>query len=229
MSKEAMKLALEHAKRDERHMNHAETRYWCRMYRDIAEKAIQALAEQPAQQEPMAWKVVPVKPTDEMLKTMDECSKEGYDERLYAGHAASVYMAAVDAAPEQPQQEPVRVPVMDNTYNYAKSLAEAIFKQHFSSDEHYACGRIVWGVNDTVIGILTQIDNMVADMVRKPAQCKPLTDVIKAAQGVLEWTEIAHRPPKRDRLEAGRMAMVRLHALADLHDALTAHSIKEQP
>ena len=50
MSKEAMKLALEHAKRDERHMNHAETRYWCRMYRDIAEKAIEALAEQPAQQ-----------------------------------------------------------------------------------------------------------------------------------------------------------------------------------
>ena len=44
MSKEAMKLALEHAKRDERHLNHAETRYWCRMYRDIAEKAVEALA-----------------------------------------------------------------------------------------------------------------------------------------------------------------------------------------
>ena len=91
MSKEAMKLALEHAKRDERHLNHAETRYWCRMYRDIAEKAVEALAkpdfwegyvpepvkpaqckypkcsypctdlpdcrdaEQPAQQEPVAW------------------------------------------------------------------------------------------------------------------------------------------------------------------------------
>ena len=61
-------------------------------------------------------------------------------------------------------------PAQDNTYNYAKSLAEAIFKQHFASDEHYASGRIVWGVNDTVIGILTQIDNMVADMVRRPAQ-----------------------------------------------------------
>jgi hypothetical protein len=45
MSKEAMKLALEHAKRDERHLNHAETRYWCRMYRDIAEKAVEALAK----------------------------------------------------------------------------------------------------------------------------------------------------------------------------------------
>lgn len=50
-------------------------------------------------QEPMVWKLVPIKPTNEMLKAMDECSKEGYDERLYAGHAASVYMAAVDAAP----------------------------------------------------------------------------------------------------------------------------------
>ncbi len=56
-------------------------------------------------QDPMAWKLVPIKPTDEMLKAMDECSKEGYDERLYAGHAASVYMAAVDAAPIPPAEQ----------------------------------------------------------------------------------------------------------------------------
>jgi len=61
-----------------------------------------------------------------------------------------------------------------------------------------------------------------------PAQRKPLTDVIKAAQGVLEWTEIAHRPPIPDRLENGRMVRVRLHALAYLHDALAAHGIKEE-
>ena len=65
---------------------------------------------------------------------------------------------------------PMEQPAQDNTYNYAKNLAEAMFKRHFASDEHYASGRIVWGVNDTVIGILTQIDNMVADMVRRPAQ-----------------------------------------------------------
>lgn len=71
-------------------------------------------------------------------------------------------------------------PAQDNTYGYAKSLAEAIFKQHYASDEHYASGRIVWGVNDTVIGILTQIDNMVADMVRgakQPAQQEPVAVV----------------------------------------------------
>jgi hypothetical protein len=39
-----------------------------------------------------------------MLEAMDECSIEGYDEHLYAGHAASVYMAAIDAAPVLPQQ-----------------------------------------------------------------------------------------------------------------------------
>jgi hypothetical protein len=39
-----------------------------------------------------------------MLKAMDECSTEGYDERLYAGHAASVYMAAWDASDTHPPQ-----------------------------------------------------------------------------------------------------------------------------
>ena len=50
-------------------------------------------------QEPVAWKLMPRDATDAMLKAMDECSTEGYDERLYAGHAASVYMAAWDEAP----------------------------------------------------------------------------------------------------------------------------------
>jgi len=51
--------------------------------------------------------------------------------------------------------------------------------------------------------------------------------LIKSAQGVIESTEIAHRPPMRDQLEVGRMVRVRLHALADLSDALAAHGIKE--
>lgn len=53
-------------------------------------------------------KLMPRDATDAMLKAMDECSTEGYDERLYAGHAASVYMAAWDAYPDiSPQQKPV--------------------------------------------------------------------------------------------------------------------------
>jgi len=65
--------------------------------------AIKAALE--AKDEPASWKLVPIEPTDQMLKAMDECSTEGYDERLYAGHAASVYMAAVDVAPIPPKQE----------------------------------------------------------------------------------------------------------------------------
>lgn len=68
----------------------------------IRAEEIERLKAQP-EQKPVAWKLVPVEPTKEMLKAMDECSKEGYDERLYAGHAASVYMAAVDVAPTPPQ------------------------------------------------------------------------------------------------------------------------------
>ena len=79
----------------------------------LLNEAAQALA-QPAQ-EPVAWKLMPRDATDAMLKAMDECSTEGYDERLYAGHAASVYMAAWDASDTayrpsglaQLEQEPV--------------------------------------------------------------------------------------------------------------------------
>lgn len=53
----------------------------------------------------MGWKLVPIEPTNEMLKAMDECSTEGYDERLPAGIASSVYMAAVEVAPKPPQQK----------------------------------------------------------------------------------------------------------------------------
>lgn len=45
------------------------------------------------------WKLVPRVATPEMLKAMDECSTEGYDERLLEGIASSVYMAAWDASP----------------------------------------------------------------------------------------------------------------------------------
>jgi len=56
------------------------------------------------EQKPVAWKLMPREATREMLEAMDECSTEGYDERLYAGHAASVYMAAWDEAPTPPQR-----------------------------------------------------------------------------------------------------------------------------
>ena len=97
--------------------------------KDTAHRAGGLPMEQ-SEQEPVAWKLVPIKPTEEMLKAMDECSTEGYDERLYAGHAASVYMAAVDVAPTPPQpsvsveQEPVVWMYQD------KSTHEVRFQKH---------------------------------------------------------------------------------------------------
>jgi hypothetical protein len=51
-----------------------------------------------------------------------------------------------------------------------------------------------------------------------------LAPIIKAAEGVLEWTELGYTQPVRDKLEVGRMVRVRLHALADLHEAIRARS-----
>ena len=55
------------------------------------------VAQQSNEQVEPDYKLMPREATREMLEAMDECSMEGYDERLYAGHAASVYMAAWDA------------------------------------------------------------------------------------------------------------------------------------
>lgn len=69
-------------------------------------------------------KLMPREATPEMLKAMDECSTEGYDERLYAGHAASVYMAAWDAAPTTPQRKPLTdEQVHEIAKQYALNLA----------------------------------------------------------------------------------------------------------
>jgi hypothetical protein len=100
--KEALKMALEAV---EEAVDCAKNGYISN-YLDDWENAITAIKAALAQteQEPVAWKLMPRDATDAMLKAMDECSTEGYDERLYAGHAASVYMAAWDASDTHPPQ-----------------------------------------------------------------------------------------------------------------------------
>ena len=96
-----------------RHWDIASCKAYAEQLRDknranTAEHAAEAieylLALAQPEQEPVAWKLMPRDATNAMLKAMDECSTEGYDERLYAGHAASVYMAAWDEAPTPPQR-----------------------------------------------------------------------------------------------------------------------------
>ena len=88
------------------------------------------------EQEPIGWKLMPRDATNAMLKAMDECSTEGYDKRLYAGHAASVYMAAWDEAPTPPQRTWVGLTDKDwnrskHNYDFQKGVdwAEPILKQ----------------------------------------------------------------------------------------------------
>ena len=45
MTKDELKLALNHAIRDERHLSNAETRYWCDQYKLLATQAIEALVQ----------------------------------------------------------------------------------------------------------------------------------------------------------------------------------------
>jgi hypothetical protein len=58
---------------------------------------------------PLTWKLVPVVPTQAMLDEMNLTGREGYDEVMGDGFSASLYGAALIAAPTQPkaEQEPV--------------------------------------------------------------------------------------------------------------------------
>lgn len=54
-------------------------------------------------------------------------------------------------------------------------------------------------------------------------------NLLKASREVLSWTQAADRPPVRDKYECGRMTGVRVHALADLHEAVQAISSTPAP
>jgi hypothetical protein len=74
------------------------------------------------------------------------------------------------------EDRPIAQPAKDNTYGYAKSLAESLFKKHYAHQEPYASGSVVWEVSDTIIGVLTQIDNMVCTLVHQKAQPAPVQE-----------------------------------------------------
>lgn len=55
-----------------------------------------------------------------------------------------------------------------------------------------------------------------------PAEQPVNARLLEAAKGVISWTNAGDRPPVRDEIETGRMTGVRVHALADLFDAIVA-------
>lgn len=60
---------------------------------------------------------------------------------------------------------------------------------------------------------------------REDDQEQAAAGLLSSAQAVLEWTEVKHRPPVREEFPTGAMALVRVDALADLHDAI--HGVQE--
>ena len=52
----------------------------------------------------------------------------------------------------------------------ASGLANSMFKKHFSHERHYASDEVVWGLCDSVRGVISQIDNMASGLVRPEAQ-----------------------------------------------------------
>ena len=105
----------------------------------IARDAVKEALAQP-EQEPVAWKLMPREATREMLEAMDECSTEGYDERLYAGHAASVYMAAWDA--QQPQPERYITDAMKVRQAVAQALLDDVYAEELEQPEAKQSGTI---------------------------------------------------------------------------------------
>jgi len=92
------------------------------------------------------------------------------------------------------QQLAAAQPAQDNTYGYAKSLAESLFKKHYAHEEPYASGSVVWEVSDTTIGVLTQIDNMVCTLVHQPAPVQEPVATLFGSLPVYDTTPPAAQP-----------------------------------
>jgi hypothetical protein len=74
-------------------------------------------------------------------------------------------------------------------YREAASLAQWLFKKHFAHEEHYASGRVVWGLCDTTAGVISQIDNMVCKLVREQEQGEPVAWLYHDAGSLEEMLE----------------------------------------
>ncbi len=70
-------------------------------------------------------------------------------------------------------------------YREAARLAQWLFKKHYAHEEHYAYGRVVWGLCDTTAGVITQIDNMVCQLVKAEKQ-EPVEYIRDMIEGLYE-------------------------------------------
>ena len=189
----------------------------------IAARALGPIKEALAQpeQEPVAWKLVPIEPTRKMLEAMDECSMEGYDEHLYAGHAASVYMAAVDVAPTPPQPEKPDQDEVDIRSRLYQRIHELETQLAQPEQEPVEWG-VDWGKDGNSVSIIKRladgsIEVLGWEYAPHPPQRKPLSDEQIAEM----WLEILGSTPPSGIHEDGLQPWRFTRAIE------AAHGIKE--
>ena len=72
----------------------------------------------------------------------------------------------------------------------ASNLAQSIFMRHYSDDEHYANGSVVWELCGDLRGVLSQISNMVSGLMRTPQSQADARDARKS--GCAESNRYCH-------------------------------------
>lgn len=86
------------------------------------------------------------------------------------------------------------------------------------------------GIETNPVPNTVEFARAIEQAVLQSPEIQRLRVIEKAAQGVLDWTDARHRPPVSEALPVGGTAGVRVHALADLHDALHPDSpAKREP
>lgn len=104
-----------------------------------------------ADQEPVAW----------LIDWPDEPDLGHYLAESPAEIGRSRALVFRDAAPVAAQAQPYAL-------RYAQELAKAIFQHYYAGDEAYASGSVKWVVGDDLICVLTQIDNMISELMCQP-------------------------------------------------------------
>jgi hypothetical protein len=156
MTKDELKLALKHAKRDERHLSNAETRYWCDQYKLLATQAIEALAQ------PEQTNTRPYYTIDELNAWADEKEKQAWRN------------AAIRIGEELSSVGPDGYYDM-NAWQWLDWAMENVKK---TQPEQKPVAWMVWGENNVPSLTFTKpSDKYVFDsLYMTPPQRKPLTD-----------------------------------------------------
>lgn len=145
---------------------------------------------------------------------------------LVAVRAALAATAPVDALATGGQAQADKE--MQLAMQEASSLAQSIFKRHYSNDEHYESGSVVWGLCDSLRGVISQIDNMTSGLVR----AHQAQDVHRDADGMYylqdaRWSAMIGNCPSFWRLGGGYTTSLDDAERFTLEAAMKQHKCRE--